>query len=48
MDSKKRKASDTSGSVRKQQAISMETKVATIKKLMSGEKMLNVDRTRSI
>ena len=43
MDSKKRQASDTRGSAKKQkQAISMETKVTIIKKLESGEKMVNV------
>ena len=38
------KASDNSASDRKCQAISMETKVATIEKLDSGEKMANVVR----
>ena len=37
MDSKKRKASNTSGSARKPQAISMETKVAIVKNLDRGE-----------
>ena len=45
MDSKKRQASDTSGNVKKRQAISLETKVTIIKKLDSGEKMVNVART---
>ena len=38
MDSKKRQASDTSGSAKKRQAISMETKTTLIKKFDSGEK----------
>ena len=48
MDSKKRKASDTSGSARKQRAVSMVTKVAIIKNLDNGEKMVNVARTFNI
>ncbi|KAI6658166.1 Tigger transposable element-derived protein 1-like isoform X2 [Oopsacas minuta] len=44
MDSKKRKASDASGNAKKRHAISMETKVAIIIKLDSGEKMVNVAR----
>ncbi|XP_066958825.1 tigger transposable element-derived protein 1-like [Macrobrachium rosenbergii] len=38
------KASENSGSCKNQQAISMETKVAIIKKLESGEKMVEVAR----
>ena len=38
---KKRKASDDGASGRKRRAISMETKMAIIKKLDSGEKMTN-------
>ncbi|KAI6646210.1 hypothetical protein LOD99_9352 [Oopsacas minuta] len=48
MDSKKRKASDASGNAKKRHAISMETKVAIIKKLDSGEKMVNVARAYSM
>ena len=45
MDSRKRKARDTSGSAGKRQTISMETKVVLIKKLDSSEKIVNVART---
>ena len=45
MDSKKCQASDTNGSAKKRQAISMETKVAIIKKLDNGKKIVNVART---
>ena len=48
MDSKKCQASDTSGSAKKRQAISIETKVTIIKKFDSGEKMVNVARTFNI
>ena len=45
MNSRKRQANDSSGSAKKRQVFSMETKVAIIKKLDSGEKMVNVART---
>ena len=45
MNSKNCQASYTNGSAKKRQAISMETKVAIIKKLDNGEKMVNVART---
>ena len=45
MDSKKRQASDVSGSAEKRQVILMETKVTIINKLNSGEKIVNVART---
>ena len=48
MDSTKRQISDTNGSAKKRQVISMETKVMIIKKLDSGEKMVNVARTFNI
>ena len=44
MVGEKRKASGDSGSARKRQAISMETKVAIIKRLDGGDKMVNVAR----
>ena len=44
MVGEKRKASSESGNVKKRQAISIETKVAIIKKLDAGEKMVNVAR----
>ena len=45
MVGKKQKAFSESGNVKKRQAISFETKVAIIKKLDAGEKMVNVART---
>ena len=42
MVGEKRKASSESGNVKKRQAISFETKVAIIKKLNAGEKMVNM------
>ena len=42
MVGEKRKASSESGNVKKRQAISFETKVAIIKKLDAGEKMVNM------
>ena len=48
MDSKKRKDSDTGGSARKRPVVLMETKAAITKKLISGEKIMNVARTFNI
>ncbi|XP_068246736.1 tigger transposable element-derived protein 1-like [Palaemon carinicauda] len=48
MVGEKRKASSESGSAKKRQAISFETKVAIIKKLDSGEKMVNVARAYNL
>ena len=44
MVSEKRKTMNEGGNVKKRQAISFETKVAIIKKLDAGEKMVNVTR----
>ncbi|XP_061561390.1 zinc finger protein 391-like [Phycodurus eques] len=44
MPNAKQKASDDSGTAKKRKAISMETKVAIIQKLESGEKVANVSR----
>ena len=44
MVGEKRKASTESENVKKQQAISFETKVAIIKKIDAGEKIVNVAR----
>ena len=45
MVGEKRKGDSDSGSAKKRQAISFETKVAIIKKLDAGEKMVNVARS---
>ena len=45
MNSRRHLANDSSGSAKKRQTFSIETKVAIIKKLDSGEKMVNVART---
>ena len=42
MNSRKRQANESRGSAKKRQAFFMETKVAIIKKLDGGEKMVNV------
>ncbi|XP_068229516.1 tigger transposable element-derived protein 1-like [Palaemon carinicauda] len=48
MVGEKRKASSESGSAKKRQAISFETKVAIIKKLDTGEKMVSVARAYNL
>ena len=45
MNSRKGHANDSSGNAKKRLAISMGKKVAIIKKLDSGEKMMNAART---